>query len=67
MGISTLAASGTWRSRAEHRAGRRDRHSDRRRVRDTVVRMARDGIAAPAVMIGHGGRPIDFRRELHPY
>lgn len=25
------------------------------------------GFAAPAVMIGHGGRPIDFRREPHPY
>ncbi|WP_275920671.1 hypothetical protein [Burkholderia sola] len=34
---------------------------------DTVVGMARDGIAAPAVMIGHGGRLIDFRREPHPY
>jgi hypothetical protein len=34
-------------------------------VRDTVVGMARDGMAASAVMIGHGGRRIDFGHDPH--
>ncbi len=37
------------------------------RARDIVAEMAREGIAAPAVMIEHGGRLIDFGREPHPY
>ncbi|WJN76682.1 hypothetical protein OH687_07455 [Burkholderia anthina] len=65
--ISTRRQAEHGARRAERRAGRRDRRSDRRRVRDAVVGMARDGMAAPAVTIGHGGRLIDFGRAPHPY
>ena len=37
------------------------------RAADIVAAMEKSGITAPSILIEHGGRLIDFRRDAHPY